>query len=102
MQPSHAIRIPALGVLLLLLACGDDGTGPSRGAVRLEVTPANVALRIGETRALSVAFVDARGREVEAEEAVMWASSDANVAVVDDDGEVAASRRGEDHRIPVR
>lgn len=94
MQPSHAIRIPALGVLLLLLACGDDGTGPSRGAVRLEVTPANVALRIGETRALSVAFVDARGREVEAEEAVMWASSDANVAVVDDDGEVRGVASG--------
>ena len=94
MQPSHVIRIPVLGILLLLLACGDDGTGPSQDAVRLEVTPADVALRIGETRALSVAFVDAQGREVAAEGAVKWTSADENVAVVDDDGEVRGVASG--------
>lgn len=87
MRPHHAIRSLAWGILLLLFACGDN-TGPSSGAVRLEIRPSDFALRIGETRALTAAFLDAQGGEVEAEGTVKWSSSDETVVVVDEGGEI--------------
>lgn len=73
----------AWAALLLLLACGEN-TGPSSGgAVGLEIEPTEVAIKIGETRTLSVAFLDAEGGEVAAPGAVEWSSSDEGVAVVE-------------------
>lgn len=87
MRPHHAIRSLAWGTLLLLVACSDN-TGPSSGTTRLEISPSEVALRIGETQTLTISFIDARGREVEAEGTVTWASSDETVVVVGEGGEI--------------
>lgn len=90
MRSTYASRIAAVGLLALLFACddGDDGTGPSREATRLEIRPAEIELRIGEKQVLSVAFLDGSGREVDFEGTVQWSSGDEAVVAVDAAGAV--------------
>ncbi len=89
---SRVPRLTAAVAALVLAACGGDPPTRTAGVARLEVTPASLALKLGETRGLSVLVYDARGSTLSVP--VTWASSSAAVATVSATGAVTATGSG--------
>jgi YVTN family beta-propeller protein len=81
--------------LVLVLACGDNGTGPDPDdVVDLSVTaPSSTLDAIDGTVQLDVEALDADGNPVTGL-SYTWTSSDADVVTVDDDGLVTAVDNG--------
>lgn len=71
---------------------GAGGGGPEPGVARVEVTPAQAHLLVGEELQLEAQAFDAAGKEIEAR--LEWASTDTDVAVVSPQGVVLALARG--------
>ena len=84
------------------LSCGGDGTTdpvpppppPPPVATSITVSPATVALEVGDTLRLSAEVLDQNGRSMPGA-AVTWSSGDESVATVDDAGLVTAVAEGE-------
>jgi len=82
-----------------ITASSDGRTGTatmvvqSPGVSRLEVTPANASVEVGNAIRLSATAYDSRGNIIPGAQ-VRWSSSDAQIAVVDNTGRVLGVRRG--------
>ena len=92
---THAIR--SLAALALVANAGCSGTAgvqqPSSPVAAVRVTPAAVALVVGETLPLEAALLGADG-EALGYRALEWSSDDATIAMVDADGNVVARGEG--------
>ena len=87
---SHARR---LALALLLLGCGDGGTTGPAPVAHVTVTGAPAApVLVGESIQLAADVRDAKGAALD--RPVVWRSSDAAIAEVDDEGTVAALGMG--------
>jgi uncharacterized protein YjdB len=76
---------------------GRNGTSTivvqAAGVSRLEVTPANASVEVGDALRLTATAYDSRGNIIAGAQ-VKWASSDTQIAVVDNTGRVLGVRRG--------
>lgn len=89
---------PAAAIAVLLLACGDDGTGPAPEPklTSIVISPADPVLADGATLALEVALRDEKGATMSLPQGatLTWSSSDADVASVSGDGTLTANSPG--------
>lgn len=84
--------LPALVSALLVLSCGDNGSGPPPVAT-VTVSPASVSLTyIGETRSLTATARDDAGNPLQV--TVSWTSSNPSAVEVSSDGTVTARASG--------
>jgi uncharacterized protein YjdB len=76
---------------------GRNGTSTivvqAAGVSRLEVTPANASVEVGDALRFTAIAYDSRGNIIAGAQ-VKWASSDTQIAVVDNTGRVLGVRRG--------
>jgi hypothetical protein len=82
--------------LPLFLACTDDGgdINQPRPEPRLEITPSNTAIDVGETIRLRAKLWNAEGEVIDADHPVDWASSKPEVLLVSDYGYVTGIAPG--------
>ncbi len=83
---------PLLGLVVMLVACSDGITGPADEAVELQVTPAQVALEVGESVQLVAVARNSESQPVAGE--TSWTSSDPDIATVDASGMLTAVSAG--------
>lgn len=95
---NSVVRSVILGVGVLAGACGGDG-GPNTSVVpveavtRMEVSPATLSLRVGETGQLTASAFSATGARLTGR-TTTWSSSNATVASVSAGGAVTALAAG--------
>lgn len=97
MRRYHPTLLVLLGLLPVVAACSESGTEPGTSlptASALRITPQTLSLRLGESSALEVEFVDAVGRPVTTSDSVTWSSSAPAVIGVDETGVVEARAIG--------
>ncbi|MGD8700548.1 MAG: Ig-like domain-containing protein, partial [Gemmatimonadales bacterium] len=88
----RSIRVAAL--LALTIACNDDSpTASDAPVVRVSVTPATATLVAGDSLRMTATLIDANGDTLSTP-AVVWSSSDAQVALIDQSGLVTAAAAG--------
>lgn len=89
---------PAAAVALLLLACGDDGSGPPPAPelTSIVISPADPVIADGATLELEVALRDENGAAMSLPQGatLAWSSSDDGVASVAADGTLTANSPG--------
>jgi len=89
---------PAAAVALLLLACGDDGSGPSPAPklTSIVISPADPVIADGASLELEVALRDENGAAMSLPQGatLAWSSSDDGVASVSGDGTLTANSPG--------
>ncbi|HEU5076809.1 MAG TPA: Ig-like domain-containing protein [Polyangiaceae bacterium] len=88
----------AAAIALLLLACGDDGSGPAPAPklTSIIISPADPVLADGATLELDVALRDEKGAAMSLPQGatLTWSSSDDAVASVSGDGTLTANSPG--------
>src|SRR5690606_18664499 len=89
---------PAAAVALLLLACGDDGSGPPPAPklTSIVISPADPVIADGATLELEVALRDENGAAMSLPQGatLAWSSSDDGVASASGDGTLTANSPG--------
>jgi hypothetical protein len=85
-----------LVALPLLLACNDEGDpfAPPPSEPRLEITPSNAAIDVGQTIRLRARLWNAEGEVLDADYAVAWSSSDPEVLHVTQTGFATGMAQG--------
>jgi uncharacterized protein YjdB len=92
-----------LGAVLSVCACGTSETSTpvvqNTGGATLTVTPAPMALRVGETKQLKAEVTRADGTKVDvtSDPNIVWMSDDPKTAVVDNKGNVLGVSGGQTH-----
>jgi hypothetical protein len=87
-----ALGTGLIGLAVIVAACGGSITDPVDEAVMLEVSPAEVSLRVGESVRLVAVARSAANQAVDGE--TTWSSTDPGVVTVATDGTVFAVATG--------
>jgi len=87
---------PVVASIVMLAACGgsDGGTNPVRTIAKVTVSGSNTALDPGQTTQLTAVATDAAGATIANPGIVLWTSSSATIATVDQSGKVTAVSEG--------